>query len=277
MNKKQEIIAEHYGIYGLEEKVKSAMQEIHGNLENLSLDDLAPIDSFHIRGHQATHELAQIVGIDPGWNVLDVGSGLGGTARLLASEYKCQVTGIDLTPEYVSLAAYFSEILRMTSSTRFECGSALSMPFSDSFFDCVWMEHVQMNIDEKEGLIKEIYRVLKPKGRLGMHEVFRGEGGEPYLPLGWAEDSKTSFMVTEKEMRQEIENHGFSIEEWKDVTEVTKKWVKAQAEKAPSTEQPPIGLQILLGSKIQDKMVNLGKSLFEDRLVFLMAVIEKPK
>ncbi|HLT02918.1 MAG TPA: class I SAM-dependent methyltransferase, partial [Geminicoccaceae bacterium] len=61
-----------------------------------TIDDLAPIDEFHIRGRQATVELADALGLGAGQHVLDVGSGIGGPSRYVAHAHGARVTGIDL-------------------------------------------------------------------------------------------------------------------------------------------------------------------------------------
>ena len=68
-----------------------------------------PWTNFTPRGAEATHELAQFAGLEPGQQVVDVGSGLGGSARHLASRYGCQVTGVDLTEEFCQVATMLSE------------------------------------------------------------------------------------------------------------------------------------------------------------------------
>jgi MPBQ/MSBQ methyltransferase len=53
-------------------------------------------------------ELADQLALRPGLRVLDVGSGLGGTARYLARRHAVEVTGLDLTAEYVEVATSLS-------------------------------------------------------------------------------------------------------------------------------------------------------------------------
>ncbi len=60
----------------------------------------APIDEVHIRGREATLELAPSAGLDAHERVLDLGSGVGGASRCLAAEFGCRVTGIDLTTRF---------------------------------------------------------------------------------------------------------------------------------------------------------------------------------
>jgi MPBQ/MSBQ methyltransferase len=94
-----EDIQKHYAWPNLADAILDALENAGKDLNRLTPDDLAPIDEFHIRGRKATLELARAAKIDAGKHVLDVGSGLGGTARFLAHQshqYGCQVTGIDL-------------------------------------------------------------------------------------------------------------------------------------------------------------------------------------
>src|SRR5262245_42980445 len=63
-----------------------------------------PVDEFHSGGRNATVRLAQLAQISNGERVLDVGCGIGGPSRYLASQLGCQVIGLDFTAEFVALA-----------------------------------------------------------------------------------------------------------------------------------------------------------------------------
>jgi ubiquinone/menaquinone biosynthesis C-methylase UbiE len=275
MNDQNDPIAAHYGIDGLCDGVISALLEAHGSLEHLTATDLAPIDNFHIRGRASTKELARLVGILSRWEVLDLGSGPGGTARHLAAEHDCQVTGLDLTEALVSLAKRLSEIIKLGEKTRFACGNALSIPFKDDSFDCLWMEHVQMNIADKNKLVLEIGRVLKPGGRLAMHEVFKPSKAEPHLPVPWSDNAATSFMTTPAEMRQTLQDCGFEILEWRDVTHSAREWFRSIQKRMTDSWPPTVGIHLLMGSNARDKMLNLSRNLQEDRLKIIQAVAAK--
>src|SRR5215510_11843202 len=96
----QNLVEQHYRIGGLADKIAGALRGAGKDLAHLKTADLAPIDEFHVRGRQATLELANRMELKPGSRVLDIGSGLGGPGRTLAEVYGCHVTGIDLTPEF---------------------------------------------------------------------------------------------------------------------------------------------------------------------------------
>jgi ubiquinone/menaquinone biosynthesis C-methylase UbiE len=85
----------------------------------------------------------------PETEVLDVGCGLGGAARFVASRYGCHVTGIDLTPEFIETAKVICGWVNLDSHISLHQGSALAMPFADRAFDRAYMLHVGMNIDDK--------------------------------------------------------------------------------------------------------------------------------
>ena len=111
-------------------------------MRTLQVDDLAPMDGFHSRGRQATVELCHMVPIAPTDRVIDIGCGPGGTARYLASTFQCQVSGVDLTREYVTVGNQLNEIVGLNEKIDLVYGSALSLPFEDNAFDVAWTEHV---------------------------------------------------------------------------------------------------------------------------------------
>lgn len=160
--------------------IAAALREAGKDPSRLAPADLAPVDEFHIRGRESTVELARRAAPRTGERVLDLGCGLGGSARYLAAEHGCAVTGIDLTHAYVDAARTLTRWVGLDGRVRFEAADALALPFDDASFDLVWTEHVQMNIADKSRLYAEIARVLAPGGRLALHDFLRGTG-EPDL------------------------------------------------------------------------------------------------
>ncbi|MEN8167167.1 MAG: methyltransferase domain-containing protein, partial [Pseudomonadota bacterium] len=99
-------IRKYYGPVALQENIESALITIGKPVDEITIDDLAVVDEFHVRGQAATNELIEAAGLLPGSKILDMGCGLGGSARRLASRLNCQVTGVDLSEEYVTCAKY---------------------------------------------------------------------------------------------------------------------------------------------------------------------------
>src|SRR5262249_39146662 len=147
---------------------------------------LAPYDQFHGRGLDATIEVANLVHAGADDHILDVGSGIGGPARYFAKRFGCRVTGIDLTPEFCSVARHLTHLLDLDDKVRLDVGDAVAMPFADATFDGAYSLNVSMNIADKGAFYREIGRVLKPGAWLALGEIARGEGAELDYPTPWA-------------------------------------------------------------------------------------------
>jgi len=170
-------VSAHYTHGDLLNAIDVALAKAGKNPAKPSLEDLAPVDEFHVRGREATTELGTHLGLREDHRVLDVGSGLGGASRQLATAYKCQITGIDLTEEYCRVATELASRVGLSDRVRYQQGSALTMPFPDNSFDIAYTQHVAMNIADKAGLYREIARVLKPRGKFGIYDLLQGQGG----------------------------------------------------------------------------------------------------
>lgn len=270
-----ESVERHYGRGHILDSILRALRQAGKDLHRLRPDDLSPVDEFHIRGREATIELAARASLRPGLRVLDVGSGLGGSARYLAAEYSCEVVGIDLTREYVDAANALAAMVGLERMVNFRQASALEIPFDRDSFDVVWTEHVQMNIADKRAFYGEIARVLTPHGRLLFHDIFRGEGGPLWFPVPWAEDASLSFLASPDAVREVLADLGFSVHEWDDKSQQSLDWVTARSDRIASTGPPPLGLHLLMGDNAKTKFGNNIRNLRERRFVVLQAVAEK--
>ena len=67
----------HYGTADLIDRVRAALHAAGMDVAP-TLDDLAPLDQFHIGGRETTRQLAELAGIRAAQSVLDVGGGIGG-------------------------------------------------------------------------------------------------------------------------------------------------------------------------------------------------------
>jgi ubiquinone/menaquinone biosynthesis C-methylase UbiE len=268
-------VEKHYGVGGVFESILEALHALGKDLNQLTPPDLAPVDAFHIRGREATAELAQVAELSPNLRVVDVGCGLGGATRYLASEHGCRTTGIDLTREYCEIAAALSARVGLSEVVDFRHCSALHMPFDDATFDIAWTEHTQMNIRDKTAFYTEIARVLRPGGRLVFHDIFQGEGGEVFYPVPWAEDSSISFLVTPAVLRQILAQVGLREIVWEDKTIISLDWFRRAIKRMQTTKPSPLGLHLLTGENSKTKFGNIIRNLEAGRIVVLQAVLER--
>jgi ubiquinone/menaquinone biosynthesis C-methylase UbiE len=270
-----ELVNKHYGFGGIKEQIKVGLNLAGKDIDSLTVDDLAPIDEFHTRGRASTLEVAEIVNLKNNDLILDVGCGLGGTARHLAEQYNCHVSGIDLTEEYISVGKWLTEQVGLSDHVELLRGSALDIPFEDEKFDIVWTEHVQMNIADKDGFYSEIARVLKPGGRLLFHDIFRGLGEPPIYPAPWAEDESISKLVTEAEARSTIKNAGLQVDQWIVKVQESIEFFKEVSVQIEAEGPPPIGIHLLMGSNAKEKLQNYVRNMSEDRLSVVMGMASK--
>jgi len=205
-----------YGQADLSAKILTALREAGTDLEALTRDDVASFDEQHGGGREATRELARLTGLRASMHVLDVGSGLGGPARTLAAEFGCRVTGRDLTEEFCRAAVMLTARVGLQERITFQHGSALDLPFEAASFDVVWTQGVLMNIADKARLFAEVYRVLRPSGRLAFQASLAGPVPGVYYPTFWADDAQLSFLVSPEDCRRLLVATGFHECAWHD-------------------------------------------------------------
>jgi ubiquinone/menaquinone biosynthesis C-methylase UbiE len=268
-------VQSHYTVTDLGQLILGTLAKAGRDPSRLTPEDLAPIDEFHIRGRAATLDLARAAKISRAMKVLDVGSGLGGAARALASEFGCHVSGMDLTEEYCRVARMLSELLGLGNLLHFQQGDALNLPFPDASFDAVWTEHVAMNIADKARLYSEMFRVLKPGGTLAIYDILRGPTVPVHFPVPWARTSETSFLASPQELRTYLTEAGFQVTDWVDSTEAGKAWFVALAERIQKVGLPPLSFALLMGEDFSTMAQNQRRNLEEGRIVLAQVVATK--
>jgi ubiquinone/menaquinone biosynthesis C-methylase UbiE len=261
----------YWGREGLDRTILEALRAAGRNVDALTVDELAPVDQFHSGGKSATLRLARLAALRPGLSVLDVGGGLGGPARTLATEFGCRVTVIDLTESYVRAGAALTARLGLGDRVTHRVGDALALDVTAEAFDVVWSQNSGMNIPEKERLYAGFARVLRPGGLLALQEPMAGPVQPVVFPVMWARDPGASFLRAPAEMRRLIEGAGFSVRAWDDVT--------AEAV-GPSTggDGPAYGIQRLVMGEAIDAIVQAGRRNREEgRIVMIQAVLERSR
>src|SRR5437879_4568683 len=199
----------YWGRQGLERTILDALAASGKDIDRLTIDDLALAEQFHSGGNIPTVRLARLAGLKPGTRVLDVGGGLGGPARTLASEFGCQVTVVDPTESYVRTGEALTARVRLTDRVSHRVGNALKLGMGDAAFDVVWTQNSGMNIADKESLYAGFARVLRPGGLLALQEPMAGPVQPPVFPVMWSPDSTTNFLRAPDALREMIEAGGF--------------------------------------------------------------------
>jgi MPBQ/MSBQ methyltransferase len=268
-------VDKHYASGALNASILAALRAAGKDPDALIPEDLAPVDQFHTHGRKATLDLARRAGVTPGMRVLDVGGGLGGPARTLASEFGCSVEVLDLTEEFCRAGAMLTRLTGLSDAVSFRHGSALDMPFPDASFDVAWTQHSSMNIADKERLYREIHRVLRPGGRLALHEILAGPVSPIHFPVPWAREPEISHLQPPETVRPLIATTGFAELAWIDETASATEWFRQHFPTTAPESPPPLGLHLLLGPHFDRMFRNQVRNLEERRISIVQAVFER--
>jgi SAM-dependent methyltransferase len=129
----------HYSADGIEARILAAIRAAGLDPEqHLSPEALAPLDHFHTGGLRASRELLEVVPVGAADRVLDIGAGLAGPARMLASERGCRVDCVDLSPDFCAGAVLLNRLTGLEDRIDVHRCSALALPFPDNSFDGGW-------------------------------------------------------------------------------------------------------------------------------------------
>ncbi len=273
MSTYEETLDAHYRREDLGRCILEALEKAGKDANALTVEDLAPIEEFHIGGRKPTLALGRLAGLSAGMRVVDVGCGIGGPARALAHYFGCDVVGVDLTEAFCDAAMMLNERTGMAHRVRIRHGSALDLPLEDGSVDVVWMQHVGMNIQQKTDLWGEAARVLRPGGTLALYEVFAGPVAAPHFPLPWAGGPELSHLISPDRARELLQAAGFRIEAWNDVTRESTDWFRGALEKAMLRGPSLLSPGILMGPEFPIKAANVLRNLEEDRLRVVQALL----
>lgn len=266
----------HYSSPDLATAILTALGGAGIDCDHLDAEALAPVDEFHTGGRRATLRLARQLDLDGTMQVLDVGSGIGGASRCLAAEFGCRVTGIDLCEEYCRTASMLAERLGLDDQVTYCHGDALQMPFEDASFDVLWTQHAAMNIRDKAGLYAEMLRVLKPGGTLAIYDVLAGDSSPLHFPVPWACQPDMSHLVSSHGLQNVLEDLGFEILVWNDVTESGRSWLRSMGKRVTEQGLPQLGIHLLLGEDFWLMAQNQVRNLEENRTVLIEAIVKRP-
>jgi demethylmenaquinone methyltransferase/2-methoxy-6-polyprenyl-1,4-benzoquinol methylase len=114
--------------------------------------------------------LVAAIGPRPGERVLDVATGTGLVATALARS-GCEVVAVDQSEPMLDVArASLARVRELTQRVRFVTGEAERLPFEDAEFDALTFTYLLRYVDDRGATLRELARVVKPGGRIGMVE-----------------------------------------------------------------------------------------------------------
>src|SRR5260370_10615189 len=254
-------IETQYSTGASRQAIEQALVAAGKDLGHLQPADLALLEDFHTMGRIATIQLADLVQITPDDEVLDAGSGIGGTARYVAERSRCHVVAVDLTEEYCATARWLNQLAGLDDRICVRQADVTDLPFEDATFTLMFSQHVQMTVGDKVLLYVEARRGLAAGGRLALWDIVAAEDGRPDFPVPWADRPEYSHLTTSDRLRMAVGTSGFEIEQWHDLTGQAAAMMHTLLRLPPS----PIGLHAFVPN-FERKAKNLTAALADGRL-----------
>ncbi len=252
-----EQIADHYDQDDLVGRIEAGFAASGKAPDDVTVDDLALVDEFHTGGRRATEIIAANLGLEAGTRVLDVGSGLGGPARYVASTFGCTVLGVDLTPSFVDAATTLTGWVGLEDRVTFLCAAAQDVPADAGPFDAAYLFHVGMNVADKAVVFAGIAGQLRPGARLAVYDLMRVGEGELTFPLPWSSAPETSFVEPPTTYEAALVAAGFAVESVTRHDEIAAGFIEVFRQGASAGGPPPVGLHLVMGPTTPQKGANL--------------------
>ncbi|NJD33733.1 MAG: methyltransferase domain-containing protein [Betaproteobacteria bacterium] len=272
----EQLVANHYTHGGLLNAIRDGIAKMGKTIASVNIDDLAPVDEFHIGGRVATQSFLDQLDIGPSHHVLDVGCGLGGGSRFAARTYGCRMTGVDLTREYVETGNALCSWVGLSDKISLQIGNATALPHPNEAFDRAYMLHVGMNIADKELLISELHRVVRPGAKIGIYDVMRVNDGDLTFPVPWAAGPESDSVASVPTYKAALERSGFNIIAERNRRDFALEFfAQLQAKVAGANGPPPLGLHILMGSTAPIKVKNMIENISRNVIAPVEIVAEK--
>lgn len=147
--------------------------DIHVGLYHEPDDDIAEAS------RRTVERMAGMLELAPDVEVIDIGSGYGGSARFLARTYGCRVTCLNLSEvenernRAMNRAAGLDHLIEVVD------GSFEDIPAQDNGFDVVWSQDALLHSGDRPRVLEEVVRVLRPGGRFVFTDPMAADGASP--------------------------------------------------------------------------------------------------
>jgi sarcosine/dimethylglycine N-methyltransferase len=129
--------------------------------------------------HKTVLRMAErLQGLKPGARVLDIGAGFGGAARVLAKKYGAHVTCLNLSNVENERNRKLTEEQGLSDLVEVVHGSFENIPTPDNSFDIVWSQDAILHSGNREKVLREVARVLKPGGEFIFTDPMQADGIE---------------------------------------------------------------------------------------------------
>lgn len=207
-------------------------REIWG--ENLHLGLFESEDEpLQVANERTNERCVAIAGLSKEQSVLEVGCGYGATARYLAKTVGCKVTATNISDRELAEARRLTTAAGLDDKVNFAYGDFHALDIPDETFDVYWCQESFLHAADKDQVLQEAYRVLKPGGRLVLTELLVRDGTPDDIRDRIYERVGAPVMWDAPDYRQAMQNLGLRVEveeDWSPNVALTYGWVRNQLE-----------------------------------------------
>jgi 2-polyprenyl-3-methyl-5-hydroxy-6-metoxy-1,4-benzoquinol methylase len=209
--------------------VLARVRRDRGSLDGVTERDLAEAraggvtDQNHMGGAATDRAIGSAVGIRADWNVLDVGAGLGGTARLFAEEFGCRCHGVELTTSRFEDAVRLTQLLALGDRVTFTHGDFMTVDATGAPFDLVVCQGAALHFPDLNAFVVRAAAHLRPGGWLAVEDVLLSRP-----PMTTAEEESLQALQrcwnigiqSRDEWMRALEQAGFVVQQEEDLTRI---------------------------------------------------------
>ena len=144
-----------------------------GDDDSLTVEALSAFDQYHYFGAEAVHEAIRALNIGPHSRVLDVGSGLGGPARVMAACSGCRVTALELQADLDRVGQSLTARCGLAGNVDHVCGDVLETALAPGGHDAVVSWLALYHIADPARLFARLADAVAPGGGLYVEDFHR--------------------------------------------------------------------------------------------------------
>ena len=238
-----------------------------GPLSVSDLTELGHLDQYHYGGIEANDHVIQLLGIDETVHCLDVGSGIGGPGRYIASKTGCRVTGVELQADICKAGQILTDrVPELVGKVQFKIGDIIALSknkeIPEESFDHFLSLLVFLHIPDREALLKACFDATK-KGGTFLIEDFAAKPGASFSDQekdGLLNVVSAPTVTTPEQYVLDLQKAGFVDIQVIDLSEQWQRWTKARHDLYAESKAETVSMH--------------GEEIFNSRLKFYKVVMD---
>ena len=185
----------------------------------LQVRELTSFDQLHYHGTGAVDYAIRATGIDEGTPVLEIGSGLGGPARYLASSVRADVTALELQEDHHLMASSLTERCGLDDRVEHLCGDFLTHPWHGARFQVIVSWLALYHIPQRNILLQRCRSLLEDDGFIHAEDLYERGPFDDLERAELASELFANYLPNRNQYRMDLVDAGFELVVFEDMSE----------------------------------------------------------